>query len=1278
VGLIGGGRRVTERAGGLGPYVPKVASTWDSHAPGELWRAIKGTLVFVDISGFTKLSERLAQRGRIGAEELTAVLDRVFGRMLEIVFERGGSLLKFGGDALLLLFDTEDHLMQASAAAVEMRTALRSASEEKTSVGRINLKMSAGIHTGSVDFFLVGDSHRELIVTGPTASMTTMMESTADAGEIVVSSAVRQGLPADFVGLRKGEGWLLAKRRINLPGGRQDYGKRDLNSDLAEFVPLALRNHLAANIGDSEHRIATVGFVKFKGVDALLKGGSPQRAEEELHSLVTTIQAAVDNEGVTFLASDIDADGGKIIITTGVPSSQHDDEGRMLRAAREILDADLRLKVQIGVNRGHVFCGNVGTHFRRTYTVMGDTVNLAARLMAAARPGELYATPSLLNFSSTLFRTHALEPFHVKGKSQPIQAFTVGEEVGVRPPVLNSDLPFRGRDAELQMLVGVVNTCSRVGSGGIMTITGETGVGKSRLIAEVLEQCSGMDTLMIQSEPSGIDNPYWAFRDPVRRLFGIRRSAQKSMARQLSESVVRAAPALEWALPLFGDVVHIEIEDNEVTSAIDSRFRPDRTADALIELLSAVHTRPIAIIAEDGQWLDEASSGLLSRLGRAAVDRPWTVLVTARTGDGYFEAMGDEVVLNPLSDDSIREIAVEATQATPLRPHELDAIVAKTDGNPLFLGEILRMVSETGSAHELPDSLDAVVSEEIDTLPPFPRQLLRYSSVLGRRFRRAVLEEFLAPEGVRLDEATEREVHRFMAEDDEGRFTFRHSVVHDIAYGSLSYSKRRELHARAGDVIERQAGDDPESAAEYLSTHYSQSGEYAKAWRYSQIAADRAKRAYANTEAAAHFMRALDAARNLPDVAPSEVADLWTRMGEVRELSGQLEAARDAYSRALKQDRSDPKRVVELNLLRAGVWMSAGDLSQAKRFVTLGRRHLASEGAQKLTKLMARLDAFESSVYVLQRNPQRALALATSVIDRASELGDRDEALARAYQVLDWANFALGRDQPRRSPEAIEIYQSLGQLERSVGIMNNLGAYAYWAGNWDTASEWYRESIEAAERSGNVAEAALAQANLAEVLIGQRRYEEALPLVDLAERTFRSSNAPFYLPFVELLRARLLLKTDALLALDKLRTLLTAQLDGSRTSWTAETGVTLADALNEAGMSEDALNLLQTLESDLAEDMAVLEASAWRVRGEALAIQGDSKAALEALDRALSVATEGGDPYQEMMIREARIVVGRRVGKSTDPTDMSLLNELSTRLGVVEQRASQRGPAISR
>ncbi|HEX2404693.1 MAG TPA: adenylate/guanylate cyclase domain-containing protein [Acidimicrobiia bacterium] len=141
----------------LSPYVPSVAATWP---PGARWRPVEGTLLFVDISGFTNLSERLARRGRIGAEELTSVLDRIFGRMLEVSSDRGGSLIKFGGDALLLLFDTEDHVMQACAAAVEMRAALREASKEKTSVGRINLKMSSGIHTGTVDFFLVGSSHR--------------------------------------------------------------------------------------------------------------------------------------------------------------------------------------------------------------------------------------------------------------------------------------------------------------------------------------------------------------------------------------------------------------------------------------------------------------------------------------------------------------------------------------------------------------------------------------------------------------------------------------------------------------------------------------------------------------------------------------------------------------------------------------------------------------------------------------------------------------------------------------------------------------------------------------------------------------------------------------------------------------------------------------------------------------------------------------------------------------------------------------------------------------
>jgi class 3 adenylate cyclase len=154
---------MTSGRGSLERFVPRVASEWDLDVPGARWRRIDGTLCFVDISGFTNLSEKLARRGRVGAEELTEVLDRVFGNMLRLAYARGGSLLKFGGDALLLMFEGDDHPVQGASAAVEMRAALRKATEIPTSVGVIRLKMSVGLHTGLIDLFLVGDSHRELV-----------------------------------------------------------------------------------------------------------------------------------------------------------------------------------------------------------------------------------------------------------------------------------------------------------------------------------------------------------------------------------------------------------------------------------------------------------------------------------------------------------------------------------------------------------------------------------------------------------------------------------------------------------------------------------------------------------------------------------------------------------------------------------------------------------------------------------------------------------------------------------------------------------------------------------------------------------------------------------------------------------------------------------------------------------------------------------------------------------------------------------------------------------
>lgn len=1238
-------------------YVPRVASAWDQEAPGSAWRTVEGSLLFVDVSGFTNLSERLARKGRIGAEELTGVLNRVFGEMLDLVFDRGGSLLKFGGDALLLLFASPDHALQATAAAVEMRSALRRASNEKTSVGRLNLKMSSGIHSGPVDFFLVGRSHRELIVTGPTASTATEMEGTADANEIVVSETVKARLPDDFTGSAKGSGWVLRKKKVDHE--RCGLVGRDPipDDEMARFVSTGLRDYLATGVAEPEHRISTIGFVKFKGVDAMLQASGHDAVAEALDYLVSAVQEAADAEGVTFLGSDIDADGGKLILTAGVPTSQHDDEGRMLRATRRILDADGELAVRIGVNRGHVFSGDVGNPHRRTYTVMGDTVNLAARLMAAAPAGSLYAAPSVLERASTLYRTEALEPFHVKGKEHPVQAYEVFEETGVKPPDLESTLPFHGRDAELDMIVEIVTTCARVGRGGMMTITGDTGLGKTRLLAEVLEHCPGLDTLMVQAEPNGADNPYWAFRDPLRRLVGIERASQAEMVESLERAIATTAPELQWATPLLGDLMHIEVPDNEETAAIDTRFRPDRAADALVDLLATIYTGPFATLAEDGHWIDDASVNLLQRLGAAAEKRPWTVILTARRERSDFEPLGNEIRLRPLDEDSMRQIVIEATAAAPLRPDQLDAVINRAGGNPLFLSEILGVIRATGSADELPESLDAVVSTEIDTLPPLTRQLLRYSSVLGRSFRRVVLDEYLAPEQIALDAATQKDMERFIEPDGKTRLRFRHSVVHDVAYQGLSYRRRRDLHERAGEVIEQLAGEDPEAVAEFLADHYSVAGNWVKAWRFSKVAAEKANKSYANTEAATHYTRAIEAGGHIDSVSPTEIADLWKRLGSVRELTGQMEAARDALSQVLQVADGDRLARADVYLRRAGTWMSSGNLTQAKRNVTMARKGLS--GSDEELRMLAHLDAFEASIHSASGDPVKAARAARSALKRAKAVGE-EEPLARAYSVLDWANFMLGIHEPRHGEEAIEIYQRLGFLERSVGVMNNMGAFAYLEGKWNEAIDWYEQSLDAAERSGNVLEAALTRANIAEVLIGQRRCDEAEPLLGEARRIYEASKADHYMPLVGLLEARVKLgtgETDAALA--QLERLLAS--GGADSAWAVEIDLALAEALARSGRPKEAYDRLVDFPDDPSADAPP---GVFRVRALALSALGQKDSALAALSVGLELAVQQHDLYEEAMIREAQVELLSPSGPDVEAASLQRLDRLHRDLGL--------------
>ena len=276
---------------------------------------------------------------------------------------------------------------------------------------------------------------------------------------------------------------------------------------------------------------------------------------------------------------------------------------------------------------------------------------------------------------------------------------------------------------------------------------------------------------------------------------GPREEMGAALLRVLSER----APDLLPMAPLVADVVHVGVPDTPEAARVDPQYRADRVADVVVELLERLTPGQLAVVVEDAHWADGASVHLLGRLASATSGRPWAVVVVRRgDGDGFAPASGVRVLLEPLPADVVEQLVIAATEATPLRPHEVDAVVAKSGGNPLFVEEVTRLALGAGSLDELPESVQAAMGAQVDELPPAQRRLLRYCAVLGLSVRREVLEGTLAADGLSLDPATLTMLGGLLEADGPHRVRFRNSLVRDAAYDGLAYRVRARVHRTGG------------------------------------------------------------------------------------------------------------------------------------------------------------------------------------------------------------------------------------------------------------------------------------------------------------------------------------------------------------------------------------------------------------------------------------------------------------------------------------------------
>src|SRR4051812_43653841 len=596
----------------------------------------QGAGMFADIAGFTRLTEALASElgGHRASEELTAHLNRVFHALIAEVDAYGGSVIYFSGDAITCWFDADDGA-RAVAAAFAMQQALEREGEIATQAATVSLGMKVAVAVGSARRFVVGDPDIQLLdaLAGSVIDRLATAEQHAVQGDVIVDRAALDALGARVepgevrFDEETGEAFTVVRRLLTtVAPAPLPVTPRPLASD--EVRPWLLRavyERLRTGRGEflAELRPAIPLFLRFGGIDF----ERDPEAGRKLDDVVQRAQSVLAQYGGNVLQLTIGDKGAYLYAIFGAPVAHEDDARRAVAAGLDLAALD---GVQIGIAHGRLRSGTYGHELRRTYCCLGDAVNLAARLMSAAPAGGVLVDESVQLAAGEDFEMEPLAPLALKGKRTPVTVYrAVGSRRAGDRLQTHEELPMFGRRDELAEIVRRLPVAGAQ-EGGVLAVTAEAGMGKSRLLAEVVRM-AGERAIAVhvgECQAFGANMSYVVWRPIWTSLLGLDSGAD---AARVEEALQAIDPHLAARVPLLAGVLGIPIPDNELTRAFDAKLRKESLEALLAECLRArASVTPLLVVLEDTQWIDPVSRDLLSVLAREAARAPVLLLLSDR------------------------------------------------------------------------------------------------------------------------------------------------------------------------------------------------------------------------------------------------------------------------------------------------------------------------------------------------------------------------------------------------------------------------------------------------------------------------------------------------------------------------------------------------------------------------------------------------------------------------------------------------------------------------
>lgn len=823
----------TSREQILATYVPRLGflGSQDGGPPPQTphVEAAFCVVLFADLSGFTTRTEQLSARTN-ASDEIAHLLNSYLGPLVEVVHQHGGDVLKFAGDALLVSWDVgndtdaiRNAVLAAATCAMEMMVAVQR-TQDGDPTRAMNLKV--GIAAGPVRILHLGipDGRRVLLVMGDGVDRATRVGAEALPGEVrlgrLAHLLVAEELSVQSMGDTQRLLDVAPLDTFALPvRPRPAWDER-----FSGYLPRTVLHQLRGRQGHwlTENRVISAVFIHL----GKLSLGTDARRLNQL--FITTHRLVHDHGGVTNKLS-IDEKGATLLAVFGLPPEVHEDNAaRACRAAMAILRTLKREgeEPSIGIATGRAFCGEVGGRERREYTVIGDTVNVAARLMQHAR-GEVVVDAPTARRAGRLVRFETLQPVGLKGKTGAISVFRPRSTVSAAQAT-QQRTEVVGRQQVIDSLFASAQTALQQQVPVASVLAASAGVGKTALANVVSEALADRDFLCLRTSGEILqkDRVGYPWQRILARLYGVGQAARETSA--IRDALQQAAGDQAHLLTLLDDLLPVPMPG---AARRAPQSHPHIKASVLSRLLLArITDQPVLLIVEDAHWFDPLSLQVLTRL--CAAPGPRFVLVTTRLppeapGDVWtaLHNIGAVQTIENLDREAIHALVARRLRVPTLPRELLDVIMARSGGNPLFvlhLTDHLRTMGavrvekqvcqiDTNRLHlwqtELPSTLEALLLARVDQLSPEAQFSLKVASVYGDEFRAAALsaahpyqtsEHDLASD---LAEMTQQELVFRADGTAPGTYRFRHTLIRDAVYEIIPFHQKQQLHGAAARYL---------------------------------------------------------------------------------------------------------------------------------------------------------------------------------------------------------------------------------------------------------------------------------------------------------------------------------------------------------------------------------------------------------------------------------------------------------------------------------------------